>query len=101
MLDPRGIVRHVPGPRDRVIVSCAVTGAIHVPSMTPHLPITPAQIAESAIGASEAGAAILHPYARDPQTLRILRELSLEPATPEEARAMLGLKGAAATKLAA
>ncbi|QIN80381.1 3-keto-5-aminohexanoate cleavage protein [Rubrobacter marinus] len=51
----------------KVIVSCAVTGAIHVPSMTPHLPIGPDQIAESAIGAAEAGAAILHLHARDPE----------------------------------
>src|SRR5919206_2485971 len=50
-----------------VIVSCAVTGAIHVPSSSPHLPITPEQIAENAIGAAEAGAAILHLHARDPQ----------------------------------
>jgi uncharacterized protein (DUF849 family) len=52
--------------RTRVIVTAAITGAIHVPSMTPHLPVTPAQIAESAIGAAEAGAAILHLHARDP-----------------------------------
>src|SRR5918998_5187332 len=51
----------------KVIVSCAVTGSIHVPSMTPHLPITPGQIAESAIGAAEAGAAIVHLHARDPE----------------------------------
>jgi uncharacterized protein (DUF849 family) len=50
-----------------VIVSCAVTGAIHVPSSSPYLPITPEQIAENAIGAAEAGAAILHLHARDPQ----------------------------------
>ncbi|MEJ7839292.1 MAG: 3-keto-5-aminohexanoate cleavage protein [Thermomicrobiales bacterium] len=50
----------------KVIISCAVTGAIHIPSQTPHLPITPAQIAESAIGAAEAGAAILHLHARNP-----------------------------------
>jgi uncharacterized protein (DUF849 family) len=50
----------------KAIVSCAVTGAIHVPSLTPHLPITPEQIAEQAIGAAEAGAAILHLHARDP-----------------------------------
>jgi uncharacterized protein (DUF849 family) len=53
--------------QSRVIISCAVTGSIHVPSLTPHLPITPEQIAESAIGAAEAGAAILHLHARDPQ----------------------------------
>lgn len=52
----------------KVIISCAVTGSIHVPSSTPHLPITPEQIAESAIGAARAGAAILHLHARDPQT---------------------------------
>ena len=53
---------------DKVIISCAITGPIHVPSSTPHLPITPEQIAESAIGAAHAGAAILHLHARDPQT---------------------------------
>ncbi len=51
----------------KVIVTCAVTGAIHVPSQTPYLPITPEEIAESAIGAAEAGAAILHLHARDPE----------------------------------
>ena len=54
----------------KVIVSCAVTGSIHVPSLTPYLPITPAEIAASAIGASEAGAAIVHLHARDPETGR-------------------------------
>src|SRR5918998_4229111 len=52
---------------NKVIISCAITGSIHVPSLTPHLPITPSQIAESAIGAAEAGAAILHLHARDPE----------------------------------
>ena len=51
----------------KVIVSCAVTGSIHTPSMTPHLPITPEEIAGSAVGAAEAGAAILHLHARDPE----------------------------------
>jgi uncharacterized protein (DUF849 family) len=54
----------------KVIVSCAVTGAIHVPSYTPHLPISPAEIARSAIDAAEAGAAIVHLHARDPETGR-------------------------------
>jgi uncharacterized protein (DUF849 family) len=53
--------------RRKVIVTCAVTGAIHTPTMSPHLPITPEQIAESAIGAARAGAAIVHLHARDPQ----------------------------------
>ncbi|CAN7658483.1 3-keto-5-aminohexanoate cleavage protein [Caballeronia sp. LjRoot34] len=50
----------------KVIITCAVTGAIHTPTMSPHLPLTPAQIAEQAIEAAEAGAAILHLHARDP-----------------------------------
>jgi uncharacterized protein (DUF849 family) len=51
----------------KVIITCAVTGAIHTPSMSDHLPITPQEIAEQAIAAAEAGAAILHLHARDPQ----------------------------------
>ena len=53
---------------DKVIITCAVTGAIHTPTMTQYLPITPDEIAESAIAAAEAGAAILHLHARDPET---------------------------------
>ena len=52
----------------KVIITCAVTGSIHTPSMSPHLPITAAEIAEAAIGAAEAGAAIVHLHARDPET---------------------------------
>jgi uncharacterized protein (DUF849 family) len=52
----------------KVIVTCACTGAIHTPSMSPHLPITPDEIIADAIGAAEAGAAILHLHARDPET---------------------------------
>ena len=51
---------------DKVIITCAVTGAIHTPSMSDHLPLTPDQVAEQAIGAAEAGASILHLHARDP-----------------------------------
>ncbi|SLN34175.1 3-keto-5-aminohexanoate cleavage protein [Roseisalinus antarcticus] len=54
----------------KAIITCAVTGAIHTPSMSPYLPITPEEIIESAIGAAEAGAAILHLHARDPETGR-------------------------------
>ncbi|MCP4171777.1 MAG: 3-keto-5-aminohexanoate cleavage protein [Fuerstiella sp.] len=50
----------------KVIITCAVTGSIHTPTMSPHLPITPDEIAASAIGAANAGAAILHLHARDP-----------------------------------
>ena len=53
---------------EKVIISCAVTGAIHTPSMSPHLPVTPAEIADDAVAAAEAGAAILHLHARDPET---------------------------------
>jgi uncharacterized protein (DUF849 family) len=52
----------------KVIISCAVTGAIHTPSMSPYLPITADEIAESSIAACEAGAAIIHLHARDPVT---------------------------------
>jgi len=51
----------------KVIITCAVTGSIHTPTMSPHLPITPGEIAEAAIGAAEAGASILHLHARDPK----------------------------------
>jgi len=51
----------------KVIISCAVTGSIHTPSMSPHLPVTAAEIAESALGAAEAGAAIVHLHARNPE----------------------------------
>ena len=50
----------------KVIITCAVTGAIHTPSMSEHLPITPQQIAEQSIAAAEAGASIIHLHARDP-----------------------------------
>ncbi|WP_227287941.1 3-keto-5-aminohexanoate cleavage protein [Boseongicola sp. H5] len=52
----------------KTIITCAVTGAIHTPSMSPHLPITPDQITASAIEAAEAGAAVLHMHVRDPET---------------------------------
>ena len=52
----------------KVIVTCAVTGAIHTPSMSPYLPVSPCEIAEAALGATEAGASILHLHARDRET---------------------------------
>lgn len=52
----------------KVIITCAVTGAIHTPTMSPHLPVTPEEIADAAIGAAEAGAAIVHLHARNPIT---------------------------------
>src|ERR1700760_1275744 len=51
----------------KVILTCAVTGSIHTPSMSPYLPVTAEEIAEAAIGAAEAGAAIVHLHARNPE----------------------------------
>lgn len=51
----------------KVIITSAVTGAIHTPSMSPYLPVSPAEIADAALGAAEAGAAIVHMHARDPK----------------------------------
>jgi len=51
----------------KVIITCAVTGSIHTPTMSPHLPVTPEEIAEAAIGAAKAGAAIVHLHARMPE----------------------------------
>ena len=56
--------------KHKVIITCAVTGAIHTPSMSPYLPVTADEIAAAAIGAAEAGAAIVHLHARDPITGR-------------------------------
>jgi uncharacterized protein (DUF849 family) len=63
-------------PAHKVIISCAVTGSIHTPTMSPYLPITPQEIAESALGAAEAGAAIVHLHARDPETGKPVHEPS-------------------------
>jgi uncharacterized protein (DUF849 family) len=57
-------------PRDKVIITCAVTGNLTTPEQTPHLPITPEQIAEACLGAADAGAAIVHIHVRDPLTGR-------------------------------
>lgn len=54
----------------KVIITCAVTGSIHTPSMSPYLPVTPDEIATSAIEAAEAGASVLHLHARDPESGR-------------------------------
>jgi uncharacterized protein (DUF849 family) len=62
---------------NKVIITCAVTGAIHTPSMSPHLPVTPEQIADQAIGAAEAGAAIVHLHARRPEDGKPLQDPDL------------------------
>ena len=56
--------------RDKTIITCAITGSVHTPSMSPHLPVTPEEIIEASVGAAEAGAAIIHLHARVPQTGR-------------------------------
>jgi len=53
---------------EKAIVTCAVTGAIHVPTMSPHLPVTPQEITDEAVAAAEAGASIVHVHVRDPET---------------------------------
>jgi uncharacterized protein (DUF849 family) len=52
---------------DKVIITAAITGAVHTPTMSAHLPITPRQIADEAVGAAEAGAAMVHIHVRDPE----------------------------------
>ncbi len=78
----------------KVIITCAVTGAIHTPTMSPHLPVTPEEIAEGAIGAAQAGAAIVHLHAREPADGRPTRiEERLQPALqlkPEVASLNMG-----------
>jgi uncharacterized protein (DUF849 family) len=56
------------GAKRKVIITCAVTGSIHTPSMSPYLPVTQQEIADAAVQAAEAGAAIVHLHARDPKT---------------------------------
>ena len=52
----------------KIIITCAVTGSVHTPTMTPYLPITPNEVVEASVGAAEAGASIIHLHARDPET---------------------------------
>lgn len=54
--------------KDKAIITAAITGSIHTPTMSPYLPITPKQIADQAVGACEAGAAVVHIHARNPET---------------------------------
>lgn len=55
---------------NKVILTAAITGAVHIPSMSPYLPITPEQIIDEAVAANRAGAAVVHLHTRDPQTGR-------------------------------
>ncbi len=62
--------------RDKVVITCAVTGNLTTPDQTPHLPITPEEIAEACLGAGDAGAAVVHIHVRDPATGRPSMELA-------------------------
>ncbi len=62
---------------EKVIITAAITGAVHTPTMSPYLPITPKQIADEAVGAAEAGAAMVHIHVRDPETGRPTADLNL------------------------
>lgn len=62
---------------DKVIITCAITGATHTPTMSPYLPVTPDAIIEQAVEAAEAGAAVLHLHARDPKTMRPTADLGV------------------------
>ena len=66
----------------KVIITCAVTGSIHTPSMSPYLPVTPEEIAEAAIGAAKAGAAIVHLHARNPKDGSPTQDPSAVPPVP-------------------
>ena len=68
--------------QNKVIITCAVTGAIHTPSMSPYLPVTPEEITAAAAGAAEAGAAIIHLHARDPVTGKVKFEIAYPGAIP-------------------
>ena len=63
-------------PREKVVITCAVTGNLTTPDMTPDPPITPEQIADACLGAAEAGAAVVHIHVRDPSTGMPSMELS-------------------------
>jgi uncharacterized protein (DUF849 family) len=67
--------------REKTIITAAVTGSIHTPTMSPYLPVTPQQIADDAVAAAEAGAAVVHVHGRNPETgqptpdLEVMREI--------------------------
>ncbi|MDZ7700707.1 MAG: 3-keto-5-aminohexanoate cleavage protein [Halobacteriales archaeon] len=74
-------------PSGNVIVTCAVTGAIHTPSMSSALPVTPDEIATAAIEAAEAGAAVVHLHVRDPETGEPITDLDLFERVAREVQA--------------
>jgi len=74
-------------PRDKIFITCAVTGNLTTPEQTPHLPITPEQIADACLGAAEAGAAIVHIHVREPDSGKPSMELGYYRDVVERIRA--------------
>ncbi len=74
-------------PRDKIFITCAVTGNLTTPDQTPHLPITPEQIADACLGAAEAGAAIVHIHVREPGSGKPSMELGYYREVVERIRA--------------
>jgi uncharacterized protein (DUF849 family) len=74
-------------PRDRIFITCAVTGNLTTPDQTPHLPVTPEEIADACLGAAEAGAAIVHIHVREPGTGKPSMELGYYRDVVERIRA--------------
>jgi uncharacterized protein (DUF849 family) len=74
-------------PREKVFITCAVTGNLTLPEQTPHLPITPEEISDACLGAAEAGAAVVHIHVRDPGTGKPSMEIDLYRDVVERIRA--------------
>ena len=74
-------------PRDKIFITCAVTGNLTTPEQTPHLPITPEQIADGCLGAAAAGAAIVHIHVREPGSGKPSMELGYYREVVERVRA--------------
>lgn len=92
-----------PGPSSKVIISCAVTGAVHTPSMSDYLPLTPDQIVQNAVDAAQAGAAIIHLHARDPNDGRPTADPAvfdmIVPRIREQADAVLNITSGGSTRM--
>src|ERR1700746_337470 len=74
-------------PREKIFITCAVTGYLNTPEQTPYLPKSPEEIAEAALGAAEAGAAIVHIHVREPNTGKPSMELAYYKEVVERVRA--------------
>lgn len=92
-----------PSTSRKVIITCAVTGSIHTPSMSPYLPVTPQEVSDAAVEAAEAGASIIHLHARDPDTgvpdQRIEAFADILPAIKRQTDAVLNITTGGATTM--